>query len=90
MIADKREILARIRVRSTPLQGDDCSSLRQGDHVLATKNSHVKSLFHDARVEEVYILICILKFYLLFELCSLHDKYPSWTIKSCDSSAVLH
>ncbi|KAL7136477.1 hypothetical protein ABFS83_10G033500 [Erythranthe nasuta] len=52
IITDQQEVMARIRVRSTPLQGDDCSSLRQGDRVLATKSSHVKSVFCDALVEE--------------------------------------
>ncbi|KAK4419091.1 hypothetical protein Salat_2321900 [Sesamum alatum] len=52
MITDKDGVLARVRVRSTPLQGDDCSSLQQGDHVLATRNPHPKGVFCDARVEE--------------------------------------
>lgn len=52
MITDEKEIHARIRVRSTPLQGDDCSSIRQGDHVLATPNSHVNDVFYDAQVEK--------------------------------------
>ena len=55
VIIDKQEIFARIRVRSIPLQGDDCSSIRKGDHVLATESSHVKGVFYDARVEQVYI-----------------------------------
>ncbi|KAG8376880.1 hypothetical protein BUALT_Bualt09G0110100 [Buddleja alternifolia] len=53
MIGDKEGVLARIRVRSTPLQGDDCSFIQQGDHVLATQNTSVKDGFCDARVEEV-------------------------------------
>ncbi|KAL8039403.1 hypothetical protein ABFX02_10G034900 [Erythranthe guttata] len=52
IITDQQEVMARIRVRSTPLQGDDCSSLRQGDRVLATRSSHAKSVFCDALVEE--------------------------------------
>ncbi|XP_041999056.1 uncharacterized protein LOC121748645 isoform X1 [Salvia splendens] len=52
VIIDKQEIFARIRVRSIPLQGDDCSSIRKGDHVLATESSHVKGVFYDARVEQ--------------------------------------
>ncbi|KAH6802567.1 hypothetical protein C2S51_034013 [Perilla frutescens var. frutescens] len=51
-ITDEKEISARIRVRSTPLQGDDCTSIRQGEHVLATQNSHVNGVFYDARVEK--------------------------------------
>ncbi|KAK6140284.1 hypothetical protein DH2020_025980 [Rehmannia glutinosa] len=52
MISDKQEVLARVRVRSTPLQGDDCSSLQEGNHVLATQSSHVKGVFYDAQVEK--------------------------------------
>ncbi|XP_057778929.1 uncharacterized protein LOC130997581 isoform X2 [Salvia miltiorrhiza] len=52
MIINKQEIFARIRVRSTPLEGDDCSSIKQGDHVLATESLHVKGVFYDARVEK--------------------------------------
>ncbi|KAL6520974.1 hypothetical protein OROGR_017543 [Orobanche gracilis] len=52
VIADKQEVLSRIRVRSTPLQGGDCSSLQQGNHILATKSSDVKGVFCDARVEK--------------------------------------
>ncbi|KAL2554511.1 uncharacterized protein Fot_08130 [Forsythia ovata] len=52
-IVDKKEVLARLRVRSVPLQGNSCSLVQLGDHVLATQNSHVKGLFFDAQVEEV-------------------------------------
>lgn len=65
MITDKREIFARIRVRSTPLQGENCSSIRQGEHVLATQSSHVKGVFYDARVEKVCLLICFLRICLI-------------------------
>ncbi|KAL3839548.1 hypothetical protein ACJIZ3_024139 [Penstemon smallii] len=51
-IVDKEGVPGRIRVRSTPLQGDDCSSIQPGDMVLATRKSHVKGVFYDARVEE--------------------------------------
>ncbi|XP_051131174.1 uncharacterized protein LOC127251498 [Andrographis paniculata] len=52
MISDKDGVIACIRVRSTPLQGDDCTLLQKGDRVLATRNSRVKGDFHDALVEE--------------------------------------
>ncbi|GFQ07043.1 protein sawadee homeodomain homolog 2 [Phtheirospermum japonicum] len=52
VIAEKDEILTRIRVRSTPLQGNDCSSLRQGNRVLAARSSGVKGVFCDALVEK--------------------------------------
>ncbi|CAA0836415.1 Unknown protein [Striga hermonthica] len=51
VIADKEEILSRVRVRSTPLQGDDCSSLEQGNHVLA-QSPLSRNVFYDARVEK--------------------------------------
>ncbi|GER28615.1 carboxyl-terminal domain (ctd) phosphatase-like2 [Striga asiatica] len=51
VIADKEEILSRVRVRSTPLQGDDCSSLEQGYHVLA-QSLLSRNVFYDARVEK--------------------------------------
>ncbi|KAL0309836.1 UNVERIFIED_CONTAM: hypothetical protein Sradi_5925900 [Sesamum radiatum] len=52
MITDKDRVLARVRVRSMSLQGDDCFSLQRGDHVLATRHPHAKGVFFDARVEE--------------------------------------
>ncbi|KAL0338328.1 UNVERIFIED_CONTAM: hypothetical protein Sangu_1354900 [Sesamum angustifolium] len=52
MITDKDRVLARVRVRSMSLQGDDCFSLQRGDHVLATRHPHAKGIFFDARVEE--------------------------------------
>ncbi|KAL3628618.1 hypothetical protein CASFOL_027664 [Castilleja foliolosa] len=52
VIAEKDEILTRIRVRSTPLQGYDCSSLRQGNRVLAAQSSDVKGVYCDALVEK--------------------------------------
>ncbi|KAL0375197.1 UNVERIFIED_CONTAM: hypothetical protein Sradi_3435400 [Sesamum radiatum] len=51
-ITNKDGVLARVRVRSMPLQGDECSSLQRGDHVLATHHPHSKGVFCDARVEE--------------------------------------
>lgn len=67
---DKQEIFARIRVRSTPLQGDDCSSIRQGEHVLAAKSSQVDGVFYDARMEKVNMHITsILKIHLMHDLC---------------------
>ncbi|KAL0451166.1 UNVERIFIED_CONTAM: hypothetical protein Slati_1673000 [Sesamum latifolium] len=52
MITDKDGVHARVRVRSMPLEGDDCSSLQRGDHVLATRHPHAKGVFFDAQVEE--------------------------------------
>ncbi|XP_031104262.1 uncharacterized protein LOC116007665 isoform X2 [Ipomoea triloba] len=52
LIEDKEVALARLRIRSSPLQGSDCSLVKEGDHVLATKKSQLKSLFFDAEVEK--------------------------------------
>lgn len=82
MITDKQEILARIRVRSTPLQGDDCSSIRQGDHVLATESQQADGSFYDARLEKV----CLQNFHFenLFDVQSLPKE---WTYdQSIDSN----
>ncbi|XP_059667810.1 uncharacterized protein LOC132313150 [Cornus florida] len=53
MIVDKEEAFARLRVRSVPLQGDDCSFIQEGEHVLANQKSQSKNLFFDAEVEKV-------------------------------------
>ncbi|XP_071912486.1 uncharacterized protein [Coffea arabica] len=51
-IVTKEEALSGLRIRSTPLHGDECSLLREGDRVLATRKSPPKSLFFDAQVEK--------------------------------------
>ncbi|KAK6942943.1 SAWADEE domain [Dillenia turbinata] len=53
MISNKEEVLKRIRIRSLPLQGDDCLQINEGDHVLANYKSQYKGLFFDAKVEKV-------------------------------------
>uniref|UniRef100_A0A5B7B8A9 SAWADEE domain-containing protein n=1 Tax=Davidia involucrata TaxID=16924 RepID=A0A5B7B8A9_DAVIN len=53
IIMNKEEAFMRLRIRSVPLQGDDCSHIQQGEHVLATEKSQSKSLFFDAEVEKV-------------------------------------
>lgn len=47
----EEETVARLRVRSNPLQGDDCTHIEQGEHILAAQKS--KGPFFDAEVEEV-------------------------------------
>lgn len=54
IIVNKEEAISRLRVRSVPLQGDECSEIQQGDHILATQQSESKSLFFDAEVEKVH------------------------------------
>jgi hypothetical protein len=50
------EALMRLRFCSTPLQGDDCTHIEEGECVLATNKSQFKSNFYDAKVEKVHIL----------------------------------
>ncbi|XP_050379465.1 uncharacterized protein LOC126796781 [Argentina anserina] len=52
MVLNKDEVLTRLRFRSAPLQGDDCSHI-EGDHVLAIHKSPFKSHLYDAKVEKV-------------------------------------
>ncbi|XP_052176824.1 uncharacterized protein LOC127791093 isoform X2 [Diospyros lotus] len=53
VIKEEEEMLARLRVRSVPLHGDDCILVQEGEHVLATPKLRPKSLFFDAAVEKV-------------------------------------
>nr|XP_011466578.1 PREDICTED: uncharacterized protein LOC101292719 isoform X2 [Fragaria vesca subsp. vesca] len=52
MVLNKDEALMRLRFRSGPLQGDDCSHI-EGEHVLAIHKSPFKSYLYDAKVEKV-------------------------------------
>lgn len=75
-IVQKEEVLARLRVRSVPLQGNICSLVQLGDHVLASHNSHVKGLFFDAQVEEVHFGLKGGAFYT-----ESSNEIPSWVTK---------
>ncbi|XP_062004180.1 uncharacterized protein LOC133721551 isoform X1 [Rosa rugosa] len=52
MVLNKDEALTRLRFRSAPLQGDDCSRI-EGEHVLSIHKSPFKSHLYDAKVEKV-------------------------------------
>ncbi|KAL6336744.1 hypothetical protein AAG906_036058 [Vitis piasezkii] len=52
IISNEEEALARLRIRSVPLQGEDCSLIEEGERVLATHKSHFKTLSFDAMVEK--------------------------------------
>ncbi|KAL3531831.1 hypothetical protein ACH5RR_005352 [Cinchona calisaya] len=52
MIVTKEEALARLRIRSAPLQSDECSLIQEGECVLATNKSQPKGLFFEAEVEK--------------------------------------
>ena len=51
IILNTEEAVARLRIRSIPLEGVACSIIQQGDRVLAKRN-HV-NLFFDAEVIKV-------------------------------------
>ncbi|KAI8556593.1 hypothetical protein RHMOL_Rhmol05G0266300 [Rhododendron molle] len=53
IIVSEEEAIARLRIRSIPLDGDDCVHIQEGDHVLSTRKSQSKSLSFDAEVEKV-------------------------------------
>ncbi|KAI3897875.1 hypothetical protein MKX03_007093 [Papaver bracteatum] len=53
VIFSEEEALSCLRFRSSPLQGDDCSHIKEGDHVLASLKTQSKSLFFDCEVEKV-------------------------------------
>ncbi|GMH30106.1 hypothetical protein Nepgr_031949 [Nepenthes gracilis] len=50
MILNKEEVFSHLRIRSIPLQVDDCSQIQEGEHVLAAFPSNSESLFFDAVV----------------------------------------
>lgn len=52
-ILNVEELYARVRVRSIPLEGDDCQHIEEGEHILAASKSNFNSLFIDAVVQEV-------------------------------------
>ncbi|KAL5710914.1 hypothetical protein ACHQM5_021423 [Ranunculus cassubicifolius] len=53
VIFTKEEALTRLRIRSAPLQGDDCSCIKKGEHVLASQQTESGNLFFDAEVDKV-------------------------------------
>ena len=56
IISNEEEALARLRIRSIPLQGEDCSLIEEGERVLATHKSQFKTLSFDAMVAKVLSL----------------------------------
>ncbi|KAL6987569.1 hypothetical protein U1Q18_013314 [Sarracenia purpurea var. burkii] len=52
IIVNEKEAIARLRVRSIPLHGDDCLRVQEDEHVLAAPMSQTKRLFFDAEVEK--------------------------------------
>ncbi|KVI12146.1 hypothetical protein Ccrd_009459 [Cynara cardunculus var. scolymus] len=52
-LVSEKEALMRIRVRSLPLQDDDCIHIKPGEHVVVNRNSQPEGGFFDAEVEKV-------------------------------------
>ncbi|KAI0498291.1 hypothetical protein KFK09_021532 [Dendrobium nobile] len=52
VICNTEDALSRLRFRSTPLQGDECTNIKEGERVLALQKTKSKSLFIDATIEE--------------------------------------
>lgn len=50
---NEEEAVKHLRIRSLPLQGDDCSKIAQGEHVLAAHKSQFKIRLFDAEVQKV-------------------------------------
>ncbi|KNA22667.1 hypothetical protein SOVF_031150 [Spinacia oleracea] len=53
MMLGVEDALACLRVRSVPLQGDDCCYIEEGKHVLAAREKNYQKLFLDAVVQKV-------------------------------------
>lgn len=56
MMLGVEDALACLRVRSVPLQGDDCCYIEEGKHVLAAREKNYQKLFLDAVVQKVDLL----------------------------------
>lgn len=52
LLYNKEDALSRLRFRSTPLQGDECINIMEGDRVLALQKGRSKNLFIDATIEQ--------------------------------------
>nr|XP_043621106.1 uncharacterized protein LOC122592853 [Erigeron canadensis] len=53
ILVSEKEALTRIRVRSLPLQDDDCTRVKPGEHVVVKQNSESETGSFDAEVEKV-------------------------------------
>lgn len=82
---DKEEVLNQLRFRSVPLKGDDCSRVKEGEHVLAANKSGLGSLFYDAKVEKVYITFLYTEVIMMLLLrCTRDFSYNAYRCnKAC-------
>ncbi|XXG66246.1 hypothetical protein AAC387_Pa05g3769 [Persea americana] len=53
IISTEKEAVARLRIRSVPLQDGDCFHIKEGEHILAMHGTQLRSLFFDAEVEKI-------------------------------------
>lgn len=53
LISYREDALERLRFRSTPLQDDECSHIKEGDTVLAMYEDKFRKMFFDAVIEKL-------------------------------------
>ncbi|XP_076955012.1 uncharacterized protein LOC143629689 isoform X1 [Bidens hawaiensis] len=53
ILETEKEVMIRIRARSLPLQDDECTHVKPGDHVVVSQDSLSENGFFDAEVEKV-------------------------------------
>lgn len=53
VLVTKEEALKRLRIRSVPLHGDECFNIKEGERLLAGRETQSESLFFDAEVKKV-------------------------------------
>ncbi|KAI7754318.1 hypothetical protein M8C21_009060 [Ambrosia artemisiifolia] len=53
ILESEKEAMTRIRARSIPLQDNECTQIKPGDHVAVSQNSQSDNGFLDAEVEKV-------------------------------------
>lgn len=74
IISTEKEALARLRIRSVPLQDGGCFHIKEGELILAMHRAQLRSLFFDAEVEKVYFvplnMYCCSVEQILYNHCS--------------------
>lgn len=59
VVLHKEELLTHLRFRSTPLRVGDCSSIVEGEAILAARNLKPDERFFDAEVERVQAFVSV-------------------------------
>ncbi|XP_058099139.1 uncharacterized protein LOC131243660 [Magnolia sinica] len=90
IISTEAEALARLRVRSIPLQNGDCLHIKEEDHVLAMHKTQFRSMFFDAEVEKAWRVRHSNKVHCRcsFEIKWLHSELKGQTMK-VPSTSIL-